>query len=58
MEILKQYYNSNIYFSHFIGSEVDVVILGNANGMGLQGHNDGPFAFFFLSQLDEKHSFC
>lgn len=37
-------------FSHFIGSEVDLVILGNANGMGPQGHDGGPVAvLLFLS---------
>lgn len=35
-------------FSHFIGSEVDPVILGNANGVGPQGHESCPFVFCFL----------
>lgn len=42
-------------FSHFIGSEVDLVVLGNANGMGLQGHDGGP-VLFVLCHWDDPHS--
>lgn len=45
VEILKRYCNSNVYVSHFVGSEVDLVVPGNANGKGLQGHSGCPFAF-------------